>query len=225
MQSRTVYVLQLQNNKFYIGSTFQNVNSRFQQHISGQGSLFTKLNKPLKILETIPNADELEEDRTTKKFLFKYGINSTRGGSYVLPKLTKSQLTTLKQEYCTAKNLCFRCMGTHFIHQCKNKNVEFTNEESSSTELEEVSLDSIPKIETNIVKENSSSSTSSNSSTSSIPEVQQYLQIPLPAGSTYKYYFFNEDQYNCLFCSKTFVSEKDLFYHECEKGCCGCDIQ
>lgn len=44
-----VYLLQTENNKIYTGIS-PDVNARFHKHVVGKGALFTKLNKPLKVL-------------------------------------------------------------------------------------------------------------------------------------------------------------------------------
>lgn len=45
-----IYVLKLENDKFYIGITY-NLNFRFAQHLAGEGSNWTALHKPIKIHE------------------------------------------------------------------------------------------------------------------------------------------------------------------------------
>lgn len=44
-----VYLLQTENNKIYTGIS-PDVNARFDKHAFGKGALFTRLNKPLKVL-------------------------------------------------------------------------------------------------------------------------------------------------------------------------------
>lgn len=44
-----VYLLQTENDKIYTGIS-PDVNARFDKHAVGKGALFTKLNKPLKVL-------------------------------------------------------------------------------------------------------------------------------------------------------------------------------
>ena len=44
-----VYLLQTENNKIYTGIS-PDVNARFDKHAVGKGALFTRLNKPLKVL-------------------------------------------------------------------------------------------------------------------------------------------------------------------------------
>ena len=55
-----VYVLELENNKFYIGYS-ENVNNRLLNHFNGGGSTWTKLHKPVKLVECIIGDKLLEK--------------------------------------------------------------------------------------------------------------------------------------------------------------------
>lgn len=48
-QTWYVYLLQTENDKIYTGIS-PDVNARFDKHAVGKGALFTRLNKPLKVL-------------------------------------------------------------------------------------------------------------------------------------------------------------------------------
>jgi predicted GIY-YIG superfamily endonuclease len=48
-----VYVIECENNAVYIGIAFD-INKRFKQHLGGYAAGFTKDNKPIKIIETMP---------------------------------------------------------------------------------------------------------------------------------------------------------------------------
>jgi predicted GIY-YIG superfamily endonuclease len=89
-----LYVLQLENNKYYIGITM-NLNMRIAQHFSGEGSKWTKLHKPITIVEIqIKNITEQLENEITLFYMRKYGWQSVRGGSYTKIDLKKPlQLT------------------------------------------------------------------------------------------------------------------------------------
>ena len=114
-----IYVLGLKNNKYYIGRTDKKVEDRFKEHISGFGSEWTNIYEPLEIVETLPNADDYDEDKYTKKYMDLYGINNVRGGSYTSIELPDYQIKALQMELCTSKNKCFNCLGIgHFADQC-----------------------------------------------------------------------------------------------------------
>ena len=96
-----IYSLLLDTNKFYIGRTTINPNKRFIQHQEGNGSEFTKIYKPIKILEHYPSNDIFEEDILTKKYMLKYGIENVRGGTFIKIILDEWQIKLLNQELQT----------------------------------------------------------------------------------------------------------------------------
>lgn len=78
-----LYILKLQDDKYYIGITL-NLNQRLSQHFSGEGSQFTKKYKPLEVLKVIYNDDINEdyENKLTLEYMQKYGWENCRGGYY-----------------------------------------------------------------------------------------------------------------------------------------------
>jgi len=85
-----IYILKLKENKYYIGKS-DNVLNRFQQHINGNGSSWTRKYNPISIEKIIENVSSFEEDKITKEYMSKYGIDNVRGGSYVEIELTELQ--------------------------------------------------------------------------------------------------------------------------------------
>ena len=117
-----IYVMQLQNDKYYIGKT-SNPHFRFDNHFAHNGSEWTNLHKPIKILELIPNCDDYDEDKYTYKYMDKYGIDNVRGGSYtstILDEITKDQLKKISY---SINNKCFICGKSegHFAKDCDLK--------------------------------------------------------------------------------------------------------
>lgn len=116
-----IYVLLLQNDKYYIGKT-SNPHFRFDNHFINKGSEWTRLHKPIKILELIPNCDDYDEDKYTYKYMDIYGIDNVRGGSYkstILDKITKNQLILISN---SINNRCFACGKCgHFTRECENR--------------------------------------------------------------------------------------------------------
>ena len=84
-----IYILKLENGKYYVGKT-NNPEYRLNNHFNENGSAWTKKHKPIKILKLIPNCDNYDEDKITRQYMDKYGINNVRGGSFVSVKLDKS---------------------------------------------------------------------------------------------------------------------------------------
>jgi len=118
-----IYVLKLLQDKYYIGKTYKDINQRFTQHYKGIGAEWTKLYKPIKMIEFFQTTNKFQEDLITKKYMDKFGIENVRGGSYCKINLDDYQLKALKLELKTANNLCFKC-GTygHFVSECKKLN-------------------------------------------------------------------------------------------------------
>ena len=117
----TVYVLKLQGGNYYVGKT-SDVQSRFKEHVSGNGSAWTRKYKPISILKSVHGVSAFEEDKVTKEFMSRYGIDKVRGGTYVQIDLDDSQRDALQKELWGAKNLCLQCgRSGHFISNCYAK--------------------------------------------------------------------------------------------------------
>ena len=75
-----IYVLKLVHGKFYIGKT-TNPSFRLDKHFNSCGSAWTKKHKPINIVELIPNCDDYDEDKYTKKYMDKYLSQSSQDRS------------------------------------------------------------------------------------------------------------------------------------------------
>jgi hypothetical protein len=119
-----IYILQLENNKYYVGKT-NNPNFRLDQHFILNGSAWTKKYKPIFVLELLPNCDDYDEDKYTLKYMEKYGINSVRGGAFSKIKLSDSNIITLNQMLRGVSDKCYICGKTdHFVNECKNFSIK-----------------------------------------------------------------------------------------------------
>jgi predicted GIY-YIG superfamily endonuclease len=79
--SPIVYVLELEEDKYYVGITY-NLNIRLAQHIAGTGAKWTRLYKPKKVIEIIHcNITNTTENEVTRKYKEMFG-DAVRGGSY-----------------------------------------------------------------------------------------------------------------------------------------------
>jgi len=113
-----VYAIRLEQNKYYIGKT-TNPKFRLNDHFNSCGSAWTKKYHPLEVLEVIPDCDSFDEDKYTKIYMSKYGINNVRGGSYCRFEIPRYQLDSLKKELDTATDKCFLCgEKNHFVKEC-----------------------------------------------------------------------------------------------------------
>jgi cellular nucleic acid-binding protein len=120
----SLYVLQLEDNKWYVGKT-TDIKKRFTQHQNGQASAWTKSYKPVKIVETRRLKDQYDETNTTKDYMKKYGIDNVRGGAYTQVVLPEDVEKVLRQELRGDSDTCFKCnMKGHFANQCPNMSHE-----------------------------------------------------------------------------------------------------
>ena len=113
-----IYILLLEQNKYYVGKT-DNPRFRIKSHFKENGSAWTKKYSPLKLLELIPNCDNFDEDKYTKIYMNKYGINNVRGGSFCQIELDKRTYEILQKMIFSATDKCYLCgKEGHFIDKC-----------------------------------------------------------------------------------------------------------
>ena len=122
-----IYILKLQNNKFYIGKT-NNPEFRLTEHFNKIGSIWTTKYKPIKI-EKLFKGDDYDEDKYTQMYMDKYGIENVRGGSFTSVKLTDGEKNLLLKKKNSAQNTCFKCGAYgHFANDC-----DYESEDDSDT--------------------------------------------------------------------------------------------
>lgn len=121
MSNTNIYVLRLEGGRYYVGKS-DNVMNRYEQHLKGSGSAWTRKYKPVSLEKTIENVSSFEEDKVTKEYMSKYGIDKVRGGSYVEVELSDFHTDALKMEIWAAKDLCTQCgRPGHFVKDCHAK--------------------------------------------------------------------------------------------------------
>jgi hypothetical protein len=121
----SIYILKLTGGRYYVGKSSDPM-KRYQEHLSGKGSAWTRKYKPIAVEKVISNASDFDEDKYTKIYMSKYGIRKVRGGAYVSEELEDYQEETLRNEIWGAQNKCTRCgFGGHFVKDCHaTKDVE-----------------------------------------------------------------------------------------------------
>jgi hypothetical protein len=114
-----IYVLQLEQNKYYIGKT-TNIEFRLEDHFTSNGAAWTRKYKPIRVESIIADCDDFDEDKYTLKYMEKYGINNVRGGSFCEIKLSDSNIITLNQIMNSVTDKCYICGDNgHFANECK----------------------------------------------------------------------------------------------------------
>lgn len=115
-----IYVIALQKGKYYIGKT-DNPQIRLSNHFNNNGLEWTKIYKPINIIEIIPNCDSYDEDKYVLKYMYKYGIQNVRGGSFLSINLNNSTIEHINKMILGSNNSCFICGNTnHFANECDN---------------------------------------------------------------------------------------------------------
>lgn len=122
----SIYVLKLESGKFYVGKTNCTL-TRIYEHLSGKGSYYTQIYKPVDIAEIIHNCDDFDEDKYVIKYMSIYGIDNVRGGSYCSEFLHPIIVKDINLRILTAKNACFSCSQIgHFSDKCSLRKNRFS---------------------------------------------------------------------------------------------------
>ena len=118
MSKTNIYILRLEGGRYYVGKS-DNIMNRYQQHMNGSGSAWTRKYKPVALEKMIENVSPFEEDKYTKEYMSKYGMDKVRGGSYVEINLSDFQKESLNREMWGAKDCCTQCgRKGHFVNTC-----------------------------------------------------------------------------------------------------------
>ena len=118
MATTNIYVLRLEGGNYYIGKS-DNVIKRYQEHVNGKGSAWTRKYPPIKLELTRSMQGDHDENNTTKDYMKKYGIDKVRGGSYTQITLLEDIKGLLERELRGNADVCYNCkLSGHFIDQC-----------------------------------------------------------------------------------------------------------
>lgn len=120
-----IYVLQLEQDKYYVGKT-QDPKFRLETHFDSKGSVWTKKYKPINIHTVIPDCDDYDEDKYVLKYMNDKGIDNVRGGSFCEINLSPENESTIKKMINASGDKCHNCGKTgHFANKCnKTNNIE-----------------------------------------------------------------------------------------------------
>ena len=129
-----VYILDLEDGKFYVGSTAKKLEHRLREHLEGKGlgADFTKAHKPL--AHTIKskhfhyflcdsNKAEKEELTKTLELMYEKGIDNVRGGPYCEMNLSDATKNAIQPLIDHLNRLCFNCHKPgHLRKNCSSQN-------------------------------------------------------------------------------------------------------
>ena len=135
MNTYTIYVLLLEENKYYIGKSKNHIN-RINAHFNGEGSSWTKKYKPINVVETIENQSAFDEDKYVLIYMDKYGIDNVRGGTFTDVKLKYKTKEIINKMLQSVNDKCYKCNRSgHFANKCnqtyKNSYVMIDNHENT----------------------------------------------------------------------------------------------
>jgi hypothetical protein len=115
-----IYVVRCEHNCFYVGRTERGI-FRILEHLAEQGSEWTRVHKPIEVVEQL-EGDGFVEDAVTKRYMATYGIESVRGGSYCTMHLLPQVKMVLIREMRGSLDCCFNCgLVGHFVQDCPTK--------------------------------------------------------------------------------------------------------
>lgn len=114
----SIYVLFLSNQKYYVGKTNYPKN-RINDHFQSLGSEWTRLHKPIRVVEILENQNDWDENTITLQYMKKYGIENVRGGSFSMIHLPKETVNVIQSMIYGSTDACFRCgQHGHFVKDC-----------------------------------------------------------------------------------------------------------
>jgi hypothetical protein len=231
-----IYILELENNKYYIGKT-TNPFFKLEQHFKLNESQWINKYKPIRLHRFISDCDNFDEDKYTLKYMEQYGINNVRGGSFSELKLKKDNLETIKKMIKGSTNKCYICgEHDHFVNNC-NQDIELINynlyhKSDNDTNYEEIDDSNEENIE---VRCCSYCNKEFNTIKGVLCHEQLYCKkklniinsnnLCIKCGKTdhninnCHYYhnniiIYNKEIYNCRYCNKEFFTINDTLYHE-----------
>lgn len=148
-----IYIIKLEKSKYYIGKT-RNIEKRWEEHLTGNGSGWTKKYKPTSLITTIKSTSQFDEDKYVKEYMAKYGIDNVRGGTYSNIVLDANSIAVLEKEIWHSKNLCTRCgRDSHYIKECYAKtDVDGAIINTSNNDKVKTSLSSLTTPISSIIK-------------------------------------------------------------------------
>lgn len=123
-----IYVLKLEDEKYYVGKT-NHTFQRFNQHATGSGAKWTKKHPVVDLHAFHPNMKDSDENKLTIQMMQNYGVRNVRGGSWTKVDMTEREIRALDNKVSLRKKkrsqrrksgmFCTRCGRTsHNFASC-----------------------------------------------------------------------------------------------------------
>lgn len=117
-EATILYVLKLEQGKYYVGST-NNLDQRFAQHCNGNGSAWTQRYPPIEVQEEMRGCNRFHEDALVYTYMSRYGVENVRGGTHSAVSFQAGDREEIRRRLRHAANQCFNCgSSTHFANAC-----------------------------------------------------------------------------------------------------------
>lgn len=128
MATEKVYVLQLEHERIYVGTT-TNVLERLAEHLQGKGSVWTKQYDVLDVLEVLAGGKDVEKTKTLE-YMKKVGWWNVRGAAWTSVDMKRApnelllDISVCRNCHCEGHatcnfEFCTRCGRTsHTLERC-----------------------------------------------------------------------------------------------------------
>jgi len=191
-----IYILNLAQNKFYVGKT-DKPKFRLDSHFKNGGCAWTKKYKPIQILGLFPDCDDFDEDKYTLKYMSKYGVDNVRGGSFCQTTLSKENINTIERMISSSNDCCHFCGEKgHFIGRCSNKKAKqkYSKQNKHFLQLSK-DYESADEVEWDDGSDDDGSDDDGSDDDGSDDDVE-------------------EQSWSCSYCNKSFDTKKGAQFHE-----------
>lgn len=113
-----VYILLLQNKKYYVGYSDKIIN-RIMEHFNSNGSRWTTLH-PVKKVLCVMRGTKKDEAIITRKLMKRLGVDNVRGGPWCTIELYEDPFSRHSRLFSDhIHDRCFNCRRTgHFASDC-----------------------------------------------------------------------------------------------------------
>lgn len=116
-----VYVLELENGRYYVGRT-SNFIQRMNEHFKEGGALYTKKYRPIKIKEVIAEKTKYDERDKTLEYMEKYGWENVRGYAWCRENLSKKPIIR-ENKNIVEENMFYDNIEIRNMYVVENKDI------------------------------------------------------------------------------------------------------